>query len=321
MKQAVRIATRKSPLALWQAHFVKTQLQSKYPDIAVELLGLLTTADKMQTIPLNKIGGKGLFVKELEKALLENKADIAVHSIKDMPAQLPEGLELTTICKREDPRDAFVCDNYASLFELPVGAIVGTSSLRRKAQVLALRPDLNVLPLRGNVGSRINKLDQKEFDALILAVAGLKRLKMESRIKSFFSCDQIMPAAGQGAIGIECRSKDTFVHNLISFLDDLETRHTVLAERVLSNELGGSCQFPIAAYAIIENHKLFLRGLVADPKGDCILKTQKIGLKEHAVQIGLEAAADLKAQGALELLKKVMAENLNNPPTNSRDGF
>lgn len=308
----IRIATRNSPLALWQANFVKKKLEENHPDVEVELLGIVTTADKMLATPLNKIGGKGLFVKELEKALLENKADIAVHSIKDMPAVLPDGLVLGVICEREDPRDAFVSNQYNSIYEMPAGAVLGTSSLRRKAQALALRPDLTVKFIRGNVGSRLKKLDEGEFDAIILASAGLLRLEMQSRIKSYFTTREILPAAGQGAIGIECRSTDRKILDLISPLNDKDTCFAISAERVISEKLGGSCQFPIAAFAVIENDCLLLEALVGDPSGKTLLRASKNGNKEKAHTIGLQAAEDLIEQGALNLLRQVLAEDTSN---------
>lgn len=307
MRTTVRIATRKSRLAMWQANFIKELLQKKHPEIDVELLGLLTTADKMLATPLNKIGGKGLFVKELEKAILEHEADIAVHSIKDLPGELPDGFELAVVCKREDPRDAFISNKYQSLEDLPSGACIGTSSLRRQAQILAQRSDIVVKPLRGNVGSRLEKLDDGEFDAIILAVAGLKRLQLSERIASYFSIDKMLPAAGQGAIGIECRLKDKVIGNIISFLNDVNTHYAILAERVVVEKLGGSCQFPIAAHAILENNQLLLKALVSDPTGNKLLTTQKMGPIDHAQEIGLEAAEDLIAQGAFMLLQKIVA--------------
>jgi hydroxymethylbilane synthase len=304
----IRIATRKSPLAVVQADGIRDCLIQRYPQLEVELLTMLTKADKLLATPLSKIGGKGLFVKELEKAILEHQADIAVHSIKDMPADLPDGLMLAIICKREDPRDCFVSNHYENLFALPQGATVGTSSLRRQAQVLALRSDLNIVPLRGNVGTRLDKLDKGDFDAIILAAAGLKRLNLTDRIAHYFSIDEILPAAGQGAIGIECRASDKTLLSSLSYLDNHHSRQEVLAERAMTAPLGGSCQFPIAAYASCHEDLLTLRGLVADPSGVTLLRTQQSGPVESAAQIGLAAAQDLIAQGAKELLEQVLRD-------------
>jgi hydroxymethylbilane synthase len=304
MKQTVRIATRKSPLALWQANFVRTHLKRHHPNIEVELHAMMTTGDKLFATPLNEIGGKGLFVKELERAILEHKADIAVHSIKDMPTELADGLELAVVCKRDDARDAFVSNHYETLLALPKGAILGTSSLRRQAQILALRPDLVVYPLRGNVGTRLSKLDRGEFDAIILAAAGLQRLEMSSRIRSYLPLDIMLPASGQGAIGIECRYKDKSILDLISFLKDLNTHYAITSERVLSRKLGGSCQLPLAAHAKVEGDKLYLKALVGEVQGRRILRTDKFGPKEKAEGIGIEAAEDLMRQGASALLGK-----------------
>lgn len=304
MKNILRIATRKSPLALWQANFIKERILSYYPSIQVEIHGVLTIADKMLATPLNKIGGKGLFVKELEEALLGNKADIAVHSMKDMPANLPPGLTLAIICKRDDPRDAFVSNNFESIWELPKQAILGTSSLRRKAQALRMRPDITVKPLRGNVGTRLRKLDDGEFDAIILASVGLKRLALEHKIKSYFSTDQMLPACGQGALGIECREDDTDILDLLSFLKDADTFLEVTAERVLPSQLGASCQLPIASFAVCSQEVLTLNALVSDPEGTEIIKAEVSGPKFSAKDIGLACANKLISQGALQLLER-----------------
>lgn len=311
MKNTIRIATRKSPLAIAQSEFVRSCILQNHPEIEVELLTMLTTADKLLATPLNKIGGKGLFVKELEKAILEHRADIAVHSIKDMPAELPESLMLGIVCKREDPRDCFVSNNFNTLLELPDGATVGTSSLRRRAQILALRPDLKIIPLRGNVGTRIEKLDNGDFDAIVLAVAGLKRLHLTGRIKEYISPDQILPAAGQGAIGIEMRTIDKKLFSLLSYLESENSRHEVIAERTMTAQLGGSCQFPIAAFATCKHNTLTLRGLVSDTDGKTFLKTEQSGPCEFAEEIGLTAAEHLISIGALELLKQTIEKNAN----------
>jgi hydroxymethylbilane synthase len=311
MTTSLRIATRKSPLAMWQANYIRDSIIYHNPQVEVELLALLTKADKLLATPLNKIGGKALFVKELEMAILEHQADIAVHSIKDLPGELPDGLILTAICKREDPRDVLICSHHKSFSALPSGSVIGTSSLRRSAQVLALRPDLKILPLRGNVGTRLEKLDEGEFDAIILAAAGLKRLELTHRITEYFSTDQILPAAGQGAIGIEGRHNDHQHFTLVNFLDHYVTRQEILAERAVTGQLGGSCQFPIAAHAQTEHEQLKLKALVADPNGQTLIRTEKMGPHEFAEEIGFEAAEDLISQGALELLAKIQSDNLS----------
>ena len=242
----IRIATRKSPLALWQANYVKNVLLAKHENLAVELVPMTTKGDKILDAPLAKVGGKGLFVKELEKAMLDNQADIAVHSMKDVPMEFPRGLGLAVICEREDPSDAFVSNSFASLDELPKGAKVGTSSFRRQCQLSSLRPDLNIIDLRGNVGTRLEKLDKGEYDAIILATAGLLRLEMDERITQRFSCDQCLPAGGQGAIGIECRTEDIDTLKLIDCLHHNGTAARVTAERAVNARLQGGCQAPIA---------------------------------------------------------------------------
>lgn len=242
LEKTLKIATRQSPLALWQANYVKDSLQQLYPDLTVELVLMVTKGDVILDSPLAKIGGKGLFVKELENALLNKEADIAVHSMKDVPMQFPEGLGLAVICKREDPRDAFVSNSYRTFSELPQGAVVGTSSLRRQCQLKALRPDLDIRSLRGNVGTRLSKLDNGDYDAIILASAGLIRLGLADRIASFIEVEQSLPAAGQGAVGIECRTDDVQVKQLLAPLADAETTCCVLAERAMNNRLQGGYQ-------------------------------------------------------------------------------
>ena len=249
LEKTLKIATRQSPLALWQANYVKDRLQQQYPDLTVELVPMVTKGDVILDSPLAKIGGKGLFVKELENALLNKEADIAVHSMKDVPMQFPEGLGLAVICQREDPRDAFVSHSYRTFTELPQGAVVGTSSLRRQCQLKALRPDLDIRSLRGNVGTRLSKLDNGDYDAIILASAGLIRLGLADRIASFIDIEQSLPAAGQGAVGIECRTDDVQVQALLAPLADAETTYCVRAERAMNNHLQGGCQVPIGGYA------------------------------------------------------------------------
>lgn len=300
---SLRIATRKSPLALWQANFIKHALETLHPNLKVELLGLLTQGDKWLATPLYEMGGKALFVKELEKAILEHRADIAVHSIKDMPTTLAEGLTLATICARENPYDAFISNSFNSLEDLPANAIVGTSSLRRQCQLKALRPDLSIKSLRGNVGTRIAKLDAGEYHAIILAATGLNRLNLSERIRMQFAPWQILPAAGQGAIGIECRENDTKTRELLAPLDHPPTRACVMAERAVTDYLGGSCQVPIAAYAQIENRQLTLQALVGDPNGQIIIRSQQAGEIAAGMALGHTAAQDLLAQGANEILE------------------
>lgn len=301
----VRIATRKSALALWQANFVKAGLEAAHPGLQVELVPMSTQGDKILDTPLAKIGGKGLFVKELETAMLEGRADIAVHSMKDVPVDFPEGLMLHTICQREDPRDAFVSTRYQQLADLPQGAVVGTSSLRRQCQIKAIRPDLQIKDLRGNVNTRLAKLDAGEFDAIILASAGLIRLGFEARIASFLDVGISLPANGQGAVGIECRTDDLVVQQLLAPLEHKETRICVLAERAMNRKLQGGCQVPIGAFAVLQQNELWLRGLVGQLDGSEILRSEIKGSAEQAEQLGLQLAEQLLALGADRILDAV----------------
>ncbi len=303
MSREIRIATRKSALALWQAEYVKARLEQAHPGLKVSLVPMVSRGDKLLDAPLAKIGGKGLFVKELETALLENEADIAVHSMKDVPMDFPEGLGLFCICEREDPRDAFVSNTYASLDDLPAGSVVGTSSLRRQAQLLARRPDLKIQFLRGNVNTRLAKLDAGEYDAIILAAAGLIRLGFEERIRSSISVDDSLPAGGQGAVGIECRSADAEIHALLAPLHHSETAVRVTAERALNKHLNGGCQVPIACYALLEGEQLWLRGLVGQPDGGLLLRAEGRGTDAEA--LGVQVAEQLLEQGADAILKAV----------------
>lgn len=305
MDNIVRIATRQSPLALWQAHYVRDKLLARHANLVVELVPIVTRGDIILDSPLSKVGGKGLFVKELEVALIEKRADIAVHSMKDVPVEFPQGLGLATICEREDPRDAFVSNRYASLDELPQGSIVGTSSLRRQCQLRSRRPDLDVRDLRGNVGTRLSKLDNNEYDAIILAAAGLKRLKLEHRITDFFSPEQSLPAVGQGAVGIECRLDDERILKLLEPLNDKDTQIRVMAERAMNTRLEGGCQVPIGSYAIIEGDTLWLRALVGDPDGCRLITAETRGPISEAEQIGVQLAEELLAKGAKEILQNV----------------
>ena len=301
----VRIATRKSPLALWQANYVKAELEKNYPGLQVELLPMTTRGDKILDSPLAKVGGKGLFVKELEEALLRNEADLAVHSMKDVPVEFPDGLCLATICQREDPRDAFVSNHFASIEALPQAARVGTSSLRRQCQLRARRPDLQVLDLRGNVNSRLAKLDAGDYDAILLAAAGLKRLGLEARITALLECGESLPANGQGAVGIECRSNDTELLTLLSQLEDQGTRQRVMAERAMNRSLQGGCQVPIGAYAELQGDELWLRGLVGSIDGQRILRAEIRGPVSDAETLGEKVAEALIAQGADKLLAEI----------------
>ena len=304
-KDFLRIATRRSPLALWQAEHVRHALEQTHAGLKVELLEMSTQGDKILDTPLAKIGGKGLFVKELELALLDGRADLAVHSMKDVPVELPEGLHLPVILHREDPRDAFVSNEYACFEDLPQGARLGTSSLRRQAQLRARRPDLRVLDLRGNVNTRLAKLDAGEYDAIILAAAGLKRLRMDARIRASLEPEISLPAIGQGAIGIECRQDDPEVNALVSVLDDAATHDRVAAERGFNTRLGGGCQVPVAGYAEIDGHDLWLRGLVGRVDGSEVLRAEIRGPRSEAISLGEQLAEQLLARGAREILDEL----------------
>ncbi len=308
MTDTLRIATRKSQLALWQAEYVRDMLTLHHPDLNVELVKMSTQGDKILDTPLAKVGGKGLFVKELERSLLDEQTDIAVHSMKDVPVELPENLHLAVICPREDPRDAFVSNNYASFESLPEGARLGTSSLRRQCQLAARRPDLNIIDLRGNVNTRLQKLDDGEYDAIILAAAGLKRLKFEDRITEFLATDISLPAIGQGAVGIECRRDDDWVNDLLAPLNDPDTATRVAAERAMNLRLQGGCQVPIAGYAELEHGILLMRGLVGRVDGSEIVRGEIAGPPEDAAHLGQVLAEDLLARGADEILAELYAQ-------------
>ena len=302
----IRIATRKSPLALWQANFVKQNLLLAHKDLTVELIPMVTQGDIILDSPLSKIGGKGLFVKQLEQAILNNEADIAVHSIKDIPAQFPEGLMLAAICQRDEVRDAFVANKYASLNDLPEGAIVGTSSLRRQCQLRSHFPYLIIKDLRGNVGTRLNKLDDGQYDAIILASVGLKRLSLEHRITQYIGTDLMLPAVGQGAIGIESRTDDKQILDIISVLDDKKSRSCIQAERAMNNALQGGCQVPIAGYCRLNNDELTLQGLVGRVDGSKIIKQQITGFINEAESLGEKLAKQLLNQGADLILTELL---------------
>ncbi|MBU0563474.1 hydroxymethylbilane synthase [Stutzerimonas kunmingensis] len=308
MSREIRIATRKSALALWQAEYVKARLEASHPGLKVSLVPMVSRGDKLLDAPLAKIGGKGLFVKELETALMENEADIAVHSMKDVPMEFPEGLGLYCICEREDPRDAFVSNHFDDLDALPPGSVVGTSSLRRQAQLLARRPDLKIQFLRGNVNTRLAKLDAGEYDAIILAAAGLIRLGFGERIRSSISVDESLPAGGQGAVGIECRTTDSELHALLECLNHAPTAIRVVAERALNKRLNGGCQVPIACYAVLEGEQLWLRGLVGQPDGTVLLRAEGRAPAADAEALGVQVAEALLDQGAEQILQAVYGE-------------
>ncbi|WP_349928389.1 hydroxymethylbilane synthase [Acinetobacter sp. A1-4-2] len=299
----LKIATRQSPLALWQAEHIRARLEALHADLKVELVTFVTQGDKILDTPLAKIGGKGLFVKELEAALLDGRADLAVHSMKDVPMALPEGLSLAVICEREDPLDAFVSNTYASFDDLPQGTKVGTSSLRRKSQILKARPDLEIIDLRGNVGTRLSKLDAGLYDAIILASAGLKRLGLAERIRHTLPAEVSLPAVGQGALGLECRAADQAVLELILPLLHRETDVCVRAERAFNAYLEGGCQVPIAGHATLIEAQLHIEGRVGSVDGATLLKAKLSGTPEQAVELGEMLAQKLVEQGAGDLLK------------------
>ncbi len=308
MKSTLRIATRKSPLALWQAEHVKSRLMEAHPGLEVELVTFTTKGDKILDTPLAKIGGKGLFVKELEVAILEGKADIAAHSIKDVPMEFPEGLFLSTILEREEPCDAFVSNTIDSIQKLPEGAVVGTCSLRRKCQLLSKRPDIKIKDLRGNVNSRLKKLDNGDYDAIILACAGLVRLDMVKRIKQRISSSWILPAVGQGAVGLEARLDDKETLDLISVLHHEDTADRITAERALNKGLDGGCQVPIASYAMLDGDTLHLQGLVGEPDGTRIIESNISGHRSDGEKLGEKLADELLSMGAKEILEKLYSE-------------
>ncbi len=293
---------------MWQAEHVKSRLLALHDHIEVELVAMKTRGDVLLDTPLAKVGGKGLFVKELEQGMLEGRADIAVHSMKDVPVEFPEGLHLQVICQREEPHDAFVSNHYDSIDDLPHGARLGTSSLRRECQARTRRPDLDVLPLRGNVNTRLRKLDEGQFDAIILAMAGLQRLGFHDRIRNAMTPEQSLPAIGQGALGIETRIDDEEMNALIAPLHDRLTAITVTAERALNRRLAGGCQVPIAGYAMLEGDEVWLRGLVGRPDGTQTLYAEKRGPAADADAIGVAVAEMLLAQGADKILSDVYGD-------------
>ncbi len=307
--QNIIIASRESLLAMWQAKFIRQRLIQLYPQTEVNILGMTTRGDQILDKSLSKIGGKGLFIKELEQALAERRADIAVHSMKDLPMNVPEGFTLAAITEREDPRDAFVSNRYKNLEELPAGSIVGTSSLRRESQLRANFPHLDVKPLRGNVQTRLRKLDEAQYAAIILAAAGLKRLELSDRITALLSPEQSLPAVGQGALGIECLDDRSDLVALLQPLHHQETARCVIAERAMSRVLGGSCQIPLGAFGEIINNRLKLRGFVASPDGKQMVSHELHGKPEDEEEMGKEMANNLIAQGADEILAAIVPEN------------
>lgn len=303
----LRIATRKSPLALWQANHVRDALLARHPDLVVELVTMSTQGDKILDTPLAKVGGKGLFVKELETGMLEGRADLAVHSMKDVPVEFPEGLGLASVLPREDPRDALISNEYSSIEKLPEGACVGTSSLRRQCQLRRLRPDLEILDLRGNVNTRLAKLDKGDYDAILLAAAGVRRMGWEQRITELLAPEQFIPAIGQGAIGIEIRLDDAPVRRLVEELNDGQTATRVRAERALNEALQGGCQVPIAGYSEISHGVIVLRALVGRPDGSEMVQGVISGRPEDAVELGQVLAEDLLSRGAKQILDELYA--------------
>ncbi|OZB86425.1 MAG: hydroxymethylbilane synthase, partial [Thiotrichales bacterium 12-47-6] len=292
------IATRKSPLAMWQAEFVKTQLMQQHPQLAIELVGMSTQGDVLLDVPLAKIGGKGLFIKELEEQMLAGNAQLAVHSMKDLPAVLPEGFAIGAVMARHNPLDAFVSNTYASLDELPQGAIVGTSSLRRKSQLLAVRPDLQLHDLRGNIHTRMRKLDEGQYDAIILAAAGLERMGLPERIRSIIAAEVCLPAVAQGALAIEVLANDSSTQGFVDCLNDESTLACVRAERAMNAALEGGCQVPIGSYAIWQGEQVWLRGLVASLDGKTIIRGERKGSAADAQAMGEDLAQELLANGA-----------------------
>ena len=300
----LKIATRKSPLALWQAEFVKSKLEDIYPDLKVELVKMTTQGDQILNSPLSKIGGKSLFIKELEVGIMEGRADIAVHSMKDVPYELPQGFEIGAILERESPFDAFVSNDFNSIQDLPIGAKLGSCSLRRIVQVKAMRPDLEILDLRGNVNTRLKKLDDGEYDAIILACSGLTRLGFDNRIKQDLSPDDSLPAVGQGALGIEIKANDHEISSLIKPLIHQKTQIEVNAERALNTTLQGGCSVAIGAFATSEDSKLTLSGMVGNVDSGEIIRVQETGETSKPIDLGIRAAKKLLSLGARELLNE-----------------
>ena len=304
----IRVATRKSPLALWQAHYVRDQLRRQHRDVAVELVPMTTKGDRILDAPLATAGGKGLFLKELEESLLDGRADIAVHSMKDVTVMLPDQLHIPVVCERAEPLDAFVSNRFESLQTLSVNARVGTSSLRRQCQLRYAFPSLDIVNLRGNVNTRLAKLDAGEFDAILLAAAGLHRLGMADRITALIDSNISLPAVGQGAVGIECRRDDDRVNDLIAPLDHHPTHMRVRAERALNAALEGGCQVPIGGYAELHDQQLWLRGLVGKADGSVMLHGDAVGPESEPETLGREVASQLIAQGADKILRELLQQ-------------
>ncbi|MBX2882812.1 MAG: hydroxymethylbilane synthase [Granulosicoccus sp.] len=307
MKNKLKIGTRKSQLALWQAYYVRDRLLELHPDLDVELVEIVSEGDKTLDVPLSEVGGKGLFLKELEVSLLDGTTDIAVHSMKDVTVTLPEGLVIPVICPREDPTDAFVSNNFDSLANLPDGSVVGSCSLRRRCQIQAAFPKLEVRNLRGNVNTRLARLDNGDYDALILATAGLLRLGFENRIRERLDTRLCLPAVGQGAVGIECRENDQETISLISGLADADSSIRIRAERAANEKLGGGCHVPIAVYSEIQGESLYIRGLVGELDGSKILRAETRGSVQDPENLGIRVAKELIEQGAQEILNAVYA--------------
>ena len=305
--RSVKIATRKSQLALWQANHIRARLLACHRGLDVALLEILSEGDKTVDTPLSVVGGKGLFLKELEQALLRGEAHLAVHSVKDVTVTLPDGLGLAAICAREDPRDAFVSNRFDALGDLHDGAVIGTCSLRRQCQIRARFPRLRLANLRGNVPTRLDKLDRGEFDGIVLAAAGLKRLGLEHRIAEYLAPEICLPAVGQGAIGIECRLQDAATLELIKPLNHADSALRVTAERAANERLGGGCQVPLAVYAELQKDRIRVRALVGNPDGSELLRSEKTGSRADAAAVGRAAAEDLLAQGAADILSRVYA--------------
>lgn len=308
MSDVITIATRESPLALWQAEHVQALLRERYPEKKVELLGMTTQGDQILDKTLSKIGGKGLFVKELEISMQKKLAHLAVHSLKDVPMELPEGFVLAAVSQREDPRDAFVSNRYESLESMPAGSVVGTASLRRELMLRSRFPHLKVKPVRGNVGTRLKKLDSGEYDALVMASAGFKRLGLKDRIREIISDDVSLPSPGQGALGIECLQSDLDTQQAVAFINDEKTRACCLAERAVSRALGGSCQVPLAAYATIEDSVMRLRALVGDHTTGESVSTEVRGDWQTYEQLAQKAVEDLLKQGARSYIEKLLSK-------------
>ena len=309
MRKQIRIGTRSSALALWQAEWVKSELEKRYPGMIVSLTKIKTTGDKILDVPLAQVGGKGLFVKEIEEAMLSDEIDIAVHSMKDVPTLFPDGLHLGAITKREDPRDALLSNRGLSFNALPNGAKIGTSSLRRQAQLLHARPDFAIHQLRGNVDTRIRKLKEGHFDAIILAAAGVRRLGLAEHVTEYLDPEISLPAIGQGALGIECRVDDRELNDLISFFNHQDTRTCVIGERALLRRLEGGCQVPIACHGRMQSGTLLLIGLVGSVDGKRIIKDSLEGAPEKAEKLGKTLAEKLLSQGADVILREVYGHN------------